>query len=214
MRLSGNTARTLGLAILLICATVALGAEPPVPKPVATVDLTEWVRNQADSTFTTVTFSSETTVRVVACTSVCRDANCSSAAFRWENGLLNPTPDAAKLDEGKAKSRVSEGSRQLIHLNDRKVSRPQHVFDDMRAVWTVGMIYPEEVNREIVRVVDTATRKTCFEWRQTFPMTGLRRRSAAISPDGQLVAIEEGNSLAIYEIPLVCGGPKVSRRRW
>src|SRR5439155_5711544 len=106
----------------------------------------------------------------------------------------------------------ADGSRLLIDFNDRKVSKPQHLLDSMRAVWTFGMIYPEEVNREVVQVVDTATRKSCFDWRRTFPTTGVRRKSAAISPSGKFVVIEVENNLSSYRLPSVCEGTKVTRR--
>jgi hypothetical protein len=100
----------------------------------------------------------------------------------------------------------------LLDLNDRAVSRPEHLFDDVRALTTFGMIYPEEVNREVVRVVDSVTRKACFDWYRIFPMTGARRRSAALSPSGEFVAIYVENTLSVYRLPSVCEGTRVTRR--
>jgi hypothetical protein len=81
----------------------------------------------------------------------------------------------------------------------------------MRAVTTFGMIYPEEVNREVVQVIDVATRKSCLDWRHTFPMTGNRTRSAAMSPSGEFVAIKVENKLSVYQLAPMCAGPRVTR---
>jgi len=59
----------------------------------------------------------------------------------------------------------------------------------------------EDVNREVVQVVDTATRKTCFDWRRTFPPTYYRMRAAAMAPSGEFVAIKLENKLSIYRDP-------------
>src|SRR5882757_1925697 len=93
-----------------------------------------------------------------------------------------------------------------------KCQNPSIFLDDIRAVWTFGMIYPEDNNREVVQVVDTVTRKSCFDWRRTFPMGGPRRKSAAISPSGEFVAIKVENTLSIYRLPSECPGPRVTRR--
>jgi hypothetical protein len=69
------------------------------------------------------------------------------------------------------------------------------------------MSAPEDVNREVVRVIDTSTRKSCFDWYRTFAMSGRRERLATISPSGELVAITVQNKLSIYRLPPVCKGP-------
>ena len=185
--------------------------ELPIPRPVATLDTTELVPSQRDLTFTTVVFSSDTAIEVVACPTVRRDATCPYSVFRWKNGVLEPVARVPKLDTA-ASTSSADGRRVLLDLNDREVSRAQHLFDDIRAVWTFGMIYPEDNNREVVQVVDTVTRKSCFDWRRTFPMGGTRRKSAAISPSGEFVAIKVGNTLSVYRLPSECGGPRVTGR--
>ena len=187
MRYESSILRTLGLVVLLNCTQLALTGDSPLPQPVATLDTAELLPNQRDLTFTTVAFSSDTTIEVIACPTVRRDTTCPSAVFRWENAVLERVAQMPKFDTG-GRSSSADGKRILLDFNDRAVSRPQHLFDDVRAVTTFGMIYPEEVNREVVQVVDSATRKSCFNWHNIFPMTGSRRRSAAISPSGEFVA--------------------------
>jgi len=64
----------------------------------------------------------------------------------------------------------------------------------------------EAVNHEDVKVVDTVTGKSCFEWQRGFPETYNQIRSAAISPSGKFMAIMEANTLSIYPLPDACGG--------
>jgi hypothetical protein len=105
----------------------------------------------------------------------------------------------------------ADGRRMLLDFNDREVSKLQHLLNSIRTIMSFGMIAPEDVNCEVVHVKDTKTRKSCFEWRDTFPMTYYRRRSAAMSPSGELVAIKLGNELSVYQLPSVCEGPRVPR---
>jgi len=204
--------RVVLVLLLAVGNSAAAGKkEQPLPQPVATLDTTELLPNQRDLTFTTVAFSSDTTIEVIACPTVRRDTTCPSAVFRWDNAVLEHVAQMPKLDTG-GRSSSADGKRILLDFNDRAVSRPQHLFDDVRAVTTFGMIYPEEVNREVVQVVDSATRKSCFDWHRIFPMTGSRWRSAAISPSVELVAIKVENTLSEYRLPSVCGGPGVTRR--
>lgn len=208
--------RRLHVVVLVLLLAVGSSAadrnrELPIPRPVATLDTTELVPSQRDLTFTTVVFSSDTAIEVVACPTVRRDATCPYSVFRWKNGVLEPVARVPKLDTA-ASTSSADGRRVLLDLNDREVSRAQHLFDDIRAVWTFGMIYPEDNNREVVQVVDTVTRKSCFDWRRTFPMGGTRRKSAAISPSGEFVAIKVGNTLSVYRLPSECGGPRVTGR--
>jgi len=204
--------RVVLVLLLAVGNSAAAGKkEQPLPQPVATLDTTELLPNQRDLTFTTVAFSSDTTIEVIACPTVRRDTTCPSAVFRWDNAVLEHVAQMPKLDTG-GRSSSADGKRILLDFNDRAVSRPQHLFDDVQAFTTFGMIYPEEVNREVVQVVDSATRKSCFDWHRIFPMTGSRRRSAAISPSGEFVAIKVENTLSVYRLPSVCGGPGVTRR--
>jgi hypothetical protein len=100
----------------------------------------------------------------------------------------------------------------FFDFNDRDVGKFQHLLVSIVTVVTLGMGGPEDVNREVVQVADTATRKTCFDWRRTFPPT-YRMRAAAMSPSGEFVAIKLGNKLSIYRLPAVCEGPRANRRK-
>lgn len=208
--------RRLSVAVLVLLLAIGSSAanrkrDLPIPQPVATLDTGALLLNQRDLTFTTVAFSSDTAIEVVACPTVRRDATCPYSVFRWKNGVLERVAQVPKFDTADSTS-SADGKRVLLDLNDRDVSKPQHLLDNIRAVWTFGMIYPEDNNREVVQVVDTVTRKSCFEWRRTFPMGGTRRRSAAISPSGEFVAIKVENTLSIYRLASECGGPRVTRR--
>jgi hypothetical protein len=206
--------RIAGLALLVaIGGAAANGKEVAVPQPVATLDTAEFLPNQTDLSFTTVAFSSDTTIEVVACRTFRRDrSSCPFSVFSWQNGVLEHTAQVPHFKTGDNAS-STDGARVLLDYNNRKASKRQRILDDMRAVWTFGMIYPESVNREVVQVVDTTTRNLCFDWHQIFPMTGIRRRSAAISPAGEFVAIKVGNALSVYRLPKVCEGRKVIRKR-
>jgi hypothetical protein len=98
----------------------------------------------------------------------------------------------------------ADGRRLLFDFADRRVSPLQHAIDDMRAVTTLGMSGPEDVNRENVEVFDTDNGARCFEWQRSFPMSYSQTRSAAISPSGEFVAIVEGTTLSIYRLAAVC----------
>jgi hypothetical protein len=213
MENQSRKARILLLFLLVIgCSVCGFASDPPLPQPVAILDTTELLPNQGDPSFTTVAFSSDPTIEVVACPSVRGDATCPSAVFSWKNGVLEHVAQVARLD-GNNSSSSADGKRLLLDFNNREVSRLQHLGDDIRAVTTFGMIYPEDVNREVVQVVDTLTQKSCFDWRRTFPATYFRTKSAAISPSGEFVAIKVGNNLSVYRLPSVCKGPRVTRRK-
>lgn len=211
MRYERSILRILGFVVLLDCIQLALASDALVPQPVATLDIAGLLPNQKDPSLTAVVFSSDTTIEVTACPTVRREKTCPSAVFRWENGVLEPVAQPPKF-ESESKSSSTDGKRALLDFNDRTVSRRQHLFDDVRVFTSLGMIYPEEVNREVVQVVDSETRRSCFAWHRIFPMTYARSKSAAISPPGEFVAIKVGNTLSVYRLPSVCGGPRVSRR--
>jgi hypothetical protein len=100
----------------------------------------------------------------------------------------------------------ADGSRILFDYTDRKVSGFRHMFENIQTVTTLGMIGPEDVNREQVRVVDATTGKACFDWQRSFPMTFGLARSAAISPSGELVAIISKDKLLLFRLAASCGG--------
>jgi hypothetical protein len=98
----------------------------------------------------------------------------------------------------------ADGRRMLFDVADHKTFGFQHVLENIQTVMSLGMIGPEDFNREEVRVVETVTGKTCFDWHRSFPMTNSQVRSAAISPSGEFVAIATGNALAVYRLPASC----------
>jgi hypothetical protein len=107
---------------------------------------------------------------------------------------------------GQVAGTSADGTRMLLDSNYRKVPPLQHILETAHTISTLGMIGPEDVNGEEVEVIDTLTGKTCFDWRQKFPLTNAHIRSAAISPSGKLVAIAGRRNLEIYEVPPICGG--------
>jgi hypothetical protein len=208
--------RILGLVVLLNCTELALGSDSPLPQPVAVVDDMQPTSN--DPGLTTIAFLSDTTIEVAACPTVRRDATCSFAFFRWENGVLRHSEEPVKVKTGGFVELVesepsADGRRMFFDFNDKEVPKFQHALDCLRTIATLGMIADEDVNREIVQVVDTATRKTCFDWHRTFPSTYYRMRAAAMSPSGEFVAIKLENTLSIYRLPAVCEGPRATRRK-
>lgn len=98
----------------------------------------------------------------------------------------------------------ADGRRILFDFTDHKTSGLRHMLESIGTIITLGMEAPEDFNREVVRVFDIITGKSCFEWYRTFPMTYSQVRSAAISPSGEFVAIAAGNTLSIYRLPPVC----------
>lgn len=105
-------------------------------------------------------------------------------------------------------SSSADGRRILFDYTSRKVSGLKHMIESFQTITTLGMIGPEDVNREHVRVFDAETGKTCFDWHRSFPMTYSQVRSAAISPSGAFVAIVEKGNLSMYRVAAHCsGGP-------
>ncbi len=216
MRYERCILRTLGLIVLLNCTELALTSDSPLPQPVAVVD--DMQPTSDDPGLTTVSFLSDTMIEVAACPTVRLDATCSFAFFRWENGVLRHSEEPVKVKTGGFVELVgsapsADGRRMFFDFNDKKVSKFQHALGCIRTIATLGMIADEDVNREVVQVVDTATRKTCFDWRRTFPSTYYRMKAAAMSPSGEFVVIKLENKLSIYRLPPVCEGPRAARRR-
>ena len=112
-------------------------------------------------------------------------------------------------DQGNRSS--SDGRRMLFDVTSHKSSGLVGVLEGLRTITSFGMVGAEDVNRENVQVFDTVTGASCFAWHRTFPSTFTRVSSAAISPSGEFVAIEAGDTLSIYRLPEVCGPPKIPR---
>jgi hypothetical protein len=103
-----------------------------------------------------------------------------------------------------------DGRRMLFDFTSHKANGLQNVLESVRTITTLGMAGEEDFNREEVRVADTVTGKTCFDWHRSFSMTYSQVRSAAISPSGEFVAIAAENTLSIYRLPAVCGASTIT----
>jgi hypothetical protein len=215
---------TVGLSALFAFALLAFAADAPTPQAVATLDVAKLLREgawvcecgrlgrlsgaQRDSIPTTALFSSNNSIAVGPCPSA-GYAQCSLPVVRWENGTLKETAETAHVTPQSART-SADGKRTLFDFNDRQVPFGQHLLESAHTVLTLGMSGPEDVNGEVVQVVDTSSKKACFQWRRSFPMTWTRVRSASISPSGEFVAIIEGTKLSVYRLPAACDGRRIS----
>lgn len=99
----------------------------------------------------------------------------------------------------------NDGRRLLFDYTSRKVSALRNVGEIVLA-FTFFAAADEKDNREEVQVVDTLTGGTCFDWRRRFAMgSELRfRKTAAISPSGEFVAIAAEKTLSVFRLPSLC----------
>jgi hypothetical protein len=201
----------LGLIVLFNCALFAFASDPLLPQPVATLDLSESLGGEPEElTLTTVAFSSDNSIAAGICRTAVQGLKCSQYVIEWENGSFKRIVQTQEHPRWGGRS-SADGSRMLFDFGVRKVPRFQHLLESVRTITTLGMSGPEDVNPEIVRVIDTATRKSCLDWHRNFPMDWRRGRFATISPSGELVAITAENKLSIYRLPAVCDGPTKAR---
>jgi len=198
----------VALIVLLNCARFGSAqTPPPLPQPVATLDLSESLpEEQGELILTAVAFSSDSSITVGICRTSARGPNCSQHVFQSGNGSFKHIASTQEPARWGGRS-SADGSRKLFEVSGRKVPRFQHLLESLHTITTLGMSGPEDSNREVVRVIDTVTRKACLDWRRSFPMTWSRGRFATISPSGELVAIATENKLLIYRLPAVCEGP-------
>ena len=201
----------VGFVVLLNCARLTSAQSPLLPpQPVATLDLSESLPKESGKpTLTTVAFSSDNSIALGICRAADQGPKCSRYVVQWQNGSLSGIVQTQGSSRWGGRS-SADGSRMLFDLEERKVPKLQHLLESLRTITTLGMAGPEDSNREVVRVIDTVTRKPCFEWHRSFPMQWNRGRFATISPSGELVAITVENTLSIYRLPPACeGSPKV-----
>jgi len=106
----------------------------------------------------------------------------------------------------------ADSRRLLFDQKSRKVSQLR-IFGETAVetafeIATLGNAggLDQQDNRQEVRVADTVTGATCFDWRRSFPVgAGLHFADvASISPSGEFVAIAAGKTLSIYRLPAVC----------
>jgi hypothetical protein len=98
-----------------------------------------------------------------------------------------------------------DGRRILFDVVNHKVTGLKAALEGIRTITSFGMVGAEDVNHEQVRVFDTVTGASCFDWHRSFPSTYDRVSSAAISPSGEYVAIAAEHALSIYRLPADCG---------
>lgn len=99
-----------------------------------------------------------------------------------------------------------EGARLLYDQSVRSVSALQNFGEAVVAVLSLGSGAINEVpNGEAVRVVDTLTGQTCFDWRDLKHVANVGDYPhAALSPSGKFVALVAEGELRVYRLPDVC----------
>ena len=106
---------------------------------------------------------------------------------------------------GFREGQTADGSRLLYDRYTRHASIAQHVKEDTIAIATLGMgVANEDDNGEMVRVIDTANGKQCFEWDSKTGILPAGDYHADINPSGQLVAIVTQANLRVYRLPEDC----------
>jgi hypothetical protein len=98
-----------------------------------------------------------------------------------------------------------DGRRILFDVVNHQASGLKAALEGIRTITSFGMVGAEAVNHEEVRVFDTVTGASCFDWHRSFPSTYDRVSSAAISPSGEYVAMAAEPTLSIYRLPADCG---------
>jgi hypothetical protein len=101
----------------------------------------------------------------------------------------------------------ADSRRLLFDQKRREVSQLRIAGENALEIALLGNagLDPQD-NRQEVRVADTGTGATCFDWRRSFPKgAGLHFVDASsLSPSGEFVAIAAGKTLSIYHLPAVC----------
>jgi hypothetical protein len=113
--------------------------------------------------------------------------------------------DSEKLGTGFR--RWSEGGTRLLYDQTvRTVPALQNLGETTLAVATLGMGAIDEVpNGELVRVLDTHTGRTCFDWKDTKRLANMGvYPHAALSPSGKFLALITEGELRVYRMPDVC----------
>ena len=204
MEYKRGTFPLVGLIVLLSCARFASAqTPPPLPQPVATVDLSESLPEEPGGLIS-VAFSSDNSVAVWMYRTATQGPQYPQYELQWRSGSFKRIAPPEGPRWGGTSS--ADGSRKLFEFSERKVPRFQHLLEVLHTITTLGMSGPEDVNREAVRVIDTASRKSCFYWHRSFHMDWSRGRFATISPSGEFVAITVKKKLFIYRLPPLCEG--------
>lgn len=185
----------------------------PLPQPVGTIDVSELLSEESgDLVLTTVAFSSDSSIALGIYRTAGQGPRLSQYVVQWEDEPFKCIVPIQESPRWGGRS-SADGRRVLFDFGERKVPKLQHLLENLHTITTLGMSAPEDVNSEIVRVIDTYNRKSCFEWRRNFPMNDRRGRFATISPSGALVAIAVRNKLSIYRLPPICQGSTKVRNK-
>jgi len=99
----------------------------------------------------------------------------------------------------------SDGTKVLYDNSTRTVPFIQSVGEIILAVVTMGVgVGDEQSNSEAVRVIDTTTGGTCFDWKDPKHPVDWGLYHAALSPSGKLMALVTRGELFVYRLPDVC----------
>jgi hypothetical protein len=102
-----------------------------------------------------------------------------------------------------------DGKRVLFHHFDRKISFFRGTREILVMFAMIGLgVADEQDNREEVQVIDAASGRPCFDWKQRIPEGSGTVESANISPSGEFVAVAADGTLSIYQLPAVCDATK------
>jgi len=208
----GNERRTVRsgwLSIVLIsCAVTSFATDPPLPKPVATLALTEMnLSCKRECAWATVAFLSETSIAVGRCRQDCSSKECSLVIVRWEDGTLRPFAQTRRFDSGLAIHPAGEGkilagqpwlpttieySADLSSVRDL----PIHLWDVSPAGGTVGE--GARGSWKLYRLTD--------RWEPLRGGTGGIRSvsdEAVVIQDGKTLTVEtlEGKRLGSFSVP-------------
>ena len=211
MRHFGRTRLAFGVVVLWNCALFAVASNPL--ERVGAVDLAELLALRRGAVVSlSLRFASDDSVVVRSCQAREERPECTVSVVQWKNGSVRCVTQVPDFYRDQPQS-SSDGRRLLFDFNDRKVPRLQRLLEILHSISTLGMIGPEDVNREVVQVIDTAAMRFCFEWSWDFPSTYDHPRSTSISPSGEFFALLVNHKIAIYRLPTVCDGSAITPRQ-
>jgi hypothetical protein len=106
---------------------------------------------------------------------------------------------------GEKTKQSEDGSRLLYDSFTRRVGPTQTIKEDALAVATHGLSTDGDVpNGEVVRVIDTGSGRSCFEWYGKEKLLPAFGDHADVDPSGRLVAIMTQGTLTIFRLPDAC----------
>lgn len=121
------------------------------------------------------------------------------------NGTVLRTLKKPDRALGERTKQSEDGSRLLYDSFTRRVGPAQTIKEKALVVPSMGMSTDGDVpNGEVVRVIDTASGKQCFEWYGKEKLLPPFVDHADIDPSGRLVAIMTQGTVAILRLPDAC----------